>query len=159
MPEQTPKRIRSNSKRSQALRMIKDGIRPAHAARLVGVTRQAVSTWMKETPGVVSPGEWRLRRKERALEMIRQGELNKVEIALKIGTTIDTIAKWAKDNGLKAASAPRKKATSRPKHPLYEEVTQELAAGGTRFDVANKYNISYRSIRRWEAESNRAAVD
>ena len=133
--------------------MIEDGIRPAHAARLVGVTRQAVSTWMKETSGVVSPGEWRLRRKERALGLIGQGKLNKVEIALEIGTTIDTIAKWAKDNGLKVASAPRKKAPPRPKHPLYEQVTQELAAGDNRFDVANKYNISYRSIRRWEAES------
>ena len=83
MPEQTTKRIRCSPKRVQALRMIEDGIRPAHAARLVGVTRQAVSTWMKETSGVVSPGEWRLRRKERALGLIGQGKLNKVEIALR----------------------------------------------------------------------------
>ena len=130
----------------KAMELLDNGRSISETAREIGVSRQAVSLWLKKR-GSESFLSAKQLAQAKARELVRAKELTQSEISEKTGVCRSIVLEIAQDENIKL---PRR---ARSPHPAYAAAAQDLQAGMQYQDVAKKYGLSLSCSYKWAVKN------
>ena len=135
-----------SERHKKALKLLDSGVSISEAAREVGVSRQAVSLWVKKR-GIGGLLSSKRQAQEKARELIRERKLSQAEISERTGVCRSIVLAIAHEERIRLPRPVRKP------HPAYAAAIHDLQQGLGYQEVAEKYGLSVSCSYKWAVKT------